>query len=133
VALRQLGVGAVQVVGHHQAEDGVAQELEPLVGLLAARLGAPGTMDEGPSQEEAVSPRQAQPRGQRGRLVAERLPSVLRAGHAGGSGPLELGDHVVHGVAHRPQVLQVLVVDSEASAALAQLLLECLHQLDEGQ
>ena len=40
------------------------------------------------------------------------------------TGPSEPGDHVVDGVAHRLQVLEVLVVDPEAHAALAQLLLE---------
>ena len=46
---------------------------------------------------------------------------------------LELGDDVVDGVADRLQVLEVLVVDAEADRALAELLLEGLDQLDQGE
>ncbi len=36
-----VGIGAEQVVGDDQAEHGVAQKLQPLVGIAARRLGAP--------------------------------------------------------------------------------------------
>jgi hypothetical protein len=39
------------VVGHHDAEDGVAQELEPLVGRVARVLGTPRPVDERRRQE----------------------------------------------------------------------------------
>ena len=42
VAFGQIREGGEEVVGHDEAEDGVAEELEPLVGLLRRRLGAEG-------------------------------------------------------------------------------------------
>ena len=42
-------------------------------------------------------------------------------------------DDVVDGVAHGLQVLEVLVLDAEPDGALAELLLEGLDQLDQGQ
>ena len=51
----------------------------------------------------------------------------------GASAPSELGAHVVHGVPHGAQLLEVLVVDAEPDRTLAELLLEAFHQLDEGQ
>ena len=46
LSLGKVGVGTVQVVGDDQPEDGVAQELEALVGLLAGVLGAPRTVGQ---------------------------------------------------------------------------------------
>src|ERR1019366_56388 len=67
--------------------------------------------------------------------AARRRPCPPRRHSApsGASGPLELGVHVVDGVADRPQLLQVLVVDPKADRALAELLLQALDQLDQGQ
>jgi len=48
------------VVGDDQAEDGVAQELEALVGLGAGRLRAPGAVGEGQGQERLVCEAAAQ-------------------------------------------------------------------------
>src|SRR5437764_10588710 len=45
----------------------------------------------------------------------------------------EAGDHVIDGVANSLQVFEVLVVDAEADRAFAQLLLQGLHQLDQGE
>ncbi len=39
------------MVGDDDAEDGVTEELEPLVGRVAGVLGAPGAVDEGRRQE----------------------------------------------------------------------------------
>src|SRR5207237_7495044 len=46
---------------------------------------------------------------------------------------VQSADYVVDRVAHGLEVLEVLVVDAEADAALAQLLLDRLHQLDQGE
>ena len=62
-----------------------------------------------------------------------RSTSCGRLGYRKGDGVLEPADDVVDGVAHRLQVLEVLVVDAEPDGALAQLLLEGLDQLDERQ
>jgi len=35
------------VIGHHESENRVTQELEPLVGLVAGILGTPRSMGEG--------------------------------------------------------------------------------------
>src|SRR5579885_2330970 len=51
----------------------------------------------------------------------------------GSRSSLRSEEHVVDCVSHRLEVGQVLVVDVEADRALAQLLLERLHQLDEGE
>src|SRR5438132_9077631 len=45
----------------------------------------------------------------------------------------EAGDHVVDGIAHRLQVLEVLVVDAEPHRPLAELLLQRFHELDQGE
>src|SRR4029450_4158370 len=47
--------------------------------------------------------------------------------------PSEPGEDVVHGVTHCLDVLEVFVLDAEPHAPFAQLLLERLGQLDEGQ
>jgi hypothetical protein len=54
VALGQVGIGAVEVGGDDQAEDAVAQELQPLVGQLARALGAPRPVAEGAREERAI-------------------------------------------------------------------------------
>ena len=46
---------------------------------------------------------------------------------------LELGDHVVDGVPHGPEVFEVFILDPEPHGALPQLFLEGLHQLDQSQ
>ena len=51
----------------------------------------------------------------------------------GGQAGAQLCHHVVDRVANRLQVLEVLVVDAKSDGPLGQLLLERLHQLDEGQ
>jgi hypothetical protein len=48
------------VIGDDQAEDGVAQELEALVGLGARRLGTPGSVGQGERQERLVCEAAAQ-------------------------------------------------------------------------
>ena len=76
------------------------------------------------------------------RRVGERVPQpfgeLRRAPvvhvHARADQPASsLAYDVVDGVAHRAQVLEVLVIDAEAHRPLAQLLLQRLHQLDQGQ
>ena len=49
------------MVGDDQAEDGVAEELESLVGLDAAVLGAPRTVAEGELEQVGVVERVAEP------------------------------------------------------------------------
>ena len=61
VALRQVGVGAVEVGGDHQPEDAVAQELEALVRQLARALGAPGAVAEGARQQFPIVERTTEP------------------------------------------------------------------------
>src|SRR2546430_637599 len=67
----------------------------------------------------------------------DRVRAPSAAGAASGRRPwlrgLELGDDVVDGVANRLQVLEVLVVDAEPHGALAELLLQRLDELDEGE
>jgi len=46
---------------------------------------------------------------------------------------LELGDHVVDGVPHRLEILEIFVLDPEADRAIGQLFLERLDQLDQRQ
>ena len=41
--------------------------------------------------------------------------------------------HVVDGVPHGAKLFEVLVIDAESDRALAQLLFEGFHQLDQGQ
>ena len=55
VALGQVGVIAVQVVGHHHAQDGIPQELQPFVAVqLAPALVGPGAVGEGIFQQGGV-------------------------------------------------------------------------------
>jgi hypothetical protein len=54
VALGQVGVGAVEVVGDDQPEDAVTQELEALVGELPRALRAPGPVAEGALQQRSI-------------------------------------------------------------------------------
>ena len=84
-------------------EHGVAEELEPLVRGVAGVLGAPRAVHQGRGQEV-------------GREVeAEALDQLLEPGYReGDQEPLQPADDVVDGVAHRLQVLEVLVVDAEA-------------------
>ena len=60
LALGKRVVGSEQEVGHHQAEDGVAQELEALVGLRAGRLGAPRAVGDRSCEQLGVAERPAQ-------------------------------------------------------------------------
>src|SRR3954471_22064024 len=62
-----------------------------------------------------------------------RSPSAVM-GSTGSSGSgADAAEDVVDGIAHRLQVLEVLVVDAEPHGALTDLLLERLDQLDEGE
>ena len=61
--------------------------------------------------------------GQPRRSAKRRRASVFR-------GSAQPADHVVDRVAHRLQILEILVLDAEADAALAELLFEGLDQLD---
>jgi hypothetical protein len=61
VALRQVGVGVVEIGGDDQPEDAVAQELEALVGQLARALGAPGAVAEGARQQVPIVERTTEP------------------------------------------------------------------------
>jgi hypothetical protein len=60
------------MVGDDQAEDGVAQELEALVGLAARRLRTPGAVSESKGQEGLVC-----------EAAAETLPEELVGGVLG--------------------------------------------------
>ncbi len=53
-ALGHLGIGPVAVFGHDQAEHGVAQELEALVGRDSAGFGAPRAVRQGLDEEGLV-------------------------------------------------------------------------------
>src|SRR3954447_20283343 len=64
---------------------------------------------------------------------ASRASASMRPDRGSGRGRSQPRDHVVHRVAHRLQVAEVLVVDGEADGALAQIILERLDQLDEGE
>jgi hypothetical protein len=54
-------VEVVGEIGDHPAEDGVAEELEPLVRQLARDLGTPGPVRERLPQQAAVLEAVAQP------------------------------------------------------------------------
>src|SRR5579875_122964 len=54
VALGQVRVGAVELLGRDEAEHGVAEELETLVRLLPGRLGAVGAVGERPVEQVRV-------------------------------------------------------------------------------
>ncbi len=60
LAFGQLRVGAEDVIGYDQTEDGITQELEPLVGLDRTALRAPRAMGDGMCQEGRVSAGPAQ-------------------------------------------------------------------------
>ena len=122
VALGKLRVGPVHVVGDDDAEHRVAEELEALVRRVAGVLGAPGAVHQGRREEVGIE------------VEAEALDQSFQAGYREAmTDLLQPADDVVDGVAHRLQVLEVFVVDAEADRALAELLLEGLDQLDEGQ
>ena len=53
-ALGQIGMGAEDVVGDHEAQHGVAEELQSLVGRRTGVLGAPGPMGEGESHQPGI-------------------------------------------------------------------------------
>src|SRR5689334_14060097 len=49
------------------------------------------------------------------------------------SGGGHLGDHVVDGITHRLEVLEVFVLDAKADRAFTDFLLDGLDELDEGE
>ena len=57
-------MGPVGVLGHHQAQHGVAQELQALVGRRPALLGAPRPVGHGLVQQARVPEPVADPFGQ---------------------------------------------------------------------
>ena len=57
LALGQVGVGAVQRVGDDQAEHGVAEELQPLVGRQAAVLVGVRAVGQGALEQARRRPR----------------------------------------------------------------------------
>jgi hypothetical protein len=59
------------VVGDDEAEDGVAEELESLVGRRARRLRAPGSVRDRPGQQVAVVELTAQSPAERIELGAQ--------------------------------------------------------------
>ena len=73
LALSQVRERAEQVVGHDQAEHGVTQELEALVGLGAGRLRAPRPVGQGEDEECVVGEpsSQAVPEDLVGRVLAQ--------------------------------------------------------------
>src|SRR5437762_311258 len=64
-------------------------------------------------------------------LAASHRPSGL--GRCSGRGRLQASYDVVHGVANRLQIFEVLVVDAKADGPFADLFLERFHELDERQ
>src|SRR5664280_749371 len=87
-AVGELRAGPVGVLGHHQAQYGVPQELEALVGRQTALLGAPRPMGEGLVQQSRVdepvvdpaiqsAPTRRCPRGGRRRHRAPQAPPSL--------------------------------------------------------
>ena len=134
LALGHVGVLAEHVVGHDEAEHGVAEELEALVRHAVSACSA--------HQERCASARS---------MIAwsrNRTPSAPSRSRSGPVGPTtaayrsqrhppsrpaapEPGHDVVDGVAHGAQVAEVLVVDAEADGPLAQLVLERLDELDQ--
>ena len=138
-----VGVGPVEVVGDDQPEDGVPEELEPLVRAGAGVLGAPGPVGERPGEQVRVADgpprRPASSRaGEGSGMGRSGSVGLLAVGSGrysaeGRSGRAQLCHHVVDRVANSLQVLEILVVDAKSDRSLGQLLLERLHQLDEGQ
>jgi hypothetical protein len=112
------------VIGDDHAEDGVAEELQPLVRVVAQVLGTPRAVDERGGKDLG-----------RGKGDAEAFSQFVegRDGEWYGDAPLEACEYVVDGVAYRLDVLEVFVLDAEAHAALADFFLDGLGQLDERQ
>src|SRR3954468_24579025 len=73
------------------------------------------------------------PRGCRSGTVAPGDRRGGRTPRRWSSACLELGDYVVDGVAHRLQVLEVLVVNAESHRPLTQLFLQRFYQFDQRQ
>src|SRR5829696_3971596 len=65
LALGQIGVALVGEVGHHPAEDGVAEEFQTLVRGVAGELGAPRAVGECLSEQRRVLELVAEPARQR--------------------------------------------------------------------
>src|SRR4051794_1749728 len=64
---------------------------------------------------------------------ASRPPRASSASCSLSSGGGHLGDHVVDGVPHRLEVLEVLVLDPKADRAFTDFLLDGFDELDEGE
>jgi len=71
LALGEVGVGAEHVVGDHESEHGVAEELEPLVGGAPRHLGAPRPVGEGSGQQLGIREAATQAGGERLELGGE--------------------------------------------------------------
>ena len=124
----------VHVVGHDEAEHGVAEELEAFVRHRVAVLRAPrpvherGTRSDGSTNAQPSAPRD----GGTSRSGRRAITVRWRLGTRGSRlSPTAEAHDIVDGVAHGAQVGEVFVVDGEADGALAELLLERLDQLDE--
>jgi hypothetical protein len=104
IALGQVGVGVEDVVGHHETEHRITEELEALVGATS-----PFSAHQERWVRAARAARRRRSGGRCGREGIERQPRC-----AGRSA--QPGVHVVDGVAHGLQVFEVLVVDAEADA-----------------
>jgi hypothetical protein len=110
------------VVGDHEPEHGVAEELEALVRLVPGVLGTPAAVGERGRQVGFVRKRPAQP-----------FMQSCEAGDGEQEPLLQPRDDVVDGVPDGLQVGEVLVVDVKADGPLAQLLFERFNELDEGE
>src|SRR5581483_3345509 len=122
--LRQVGVLVEREVGDHHAEHGVAEELEPFVRVGVGVLGAVGTVHERTLELGGITERPPD----RGLEPGERVRV-----HGLPRGSPEADDDVVDGFTDRVQVREVVVVDRETDGAFAQLLLERLDELDQGE
>ncbi|MEK9637586.1 MAG: hypothetical protein VW060_11000, partial [Acidimicrobiaceae bacterium] len=80
------------MVGHHDTEHGIAQELEPFVRLIAGMLSAPRPVREGMNQQARLN-----------KVITE---SLLEGGgrRRGEQGSAQLGDHVVDRIANGAEV-----------------------------